>query len=105
MARSDYWTLSQWLVIPGAGGGVGHQGVQYAKAMGIRVIAVDTGASKEKMCKELGAEAFIDFKTANPVEEVHKMTLIGAHAVIVTGGTAEAYKTAPLFLRRGEVSC
>ncbi|KAM0792591.1 hypothetical protein ACM66B_005252 [Microbotryomycetes sp. NB124-2] len=94
----------QWLVIPGAGGGVGHQGIQYGKAMGIRVIAVDTGADKQKMCLELGAEAFIDFKTSQDVvKEVFALTGSGAHAVIVTGGTASAYKTGPLFLRKGGV--
>lgn len=38
------------------------QAVQYARAMGIRVLAID-GGEKEAMCHELGAEAFIDFKT------------------------------------------
>ncbi|KAK4053173.1 hypothetical protein OIV83_001908 [Microbotryomycetes sp. JL201] len=94
----------QWLVIPGAGGGVGHQGIQYGKAMGIRVIAVDTGADKEQMCLELGAEKFIDFKTSpDVVKEVFAVTGVGAHAVIVTGGTASAYKTGPAFLRKGGV--
>lgn len=36
--------------------------VQYAKAMGLRVLAIDAG-EKEALCAELGAEAFIDFKT------------------------------------------
>jgi propanol-preferring alcohol dehydrogenase len=30
--------------------------VQYAKAMGLRVIAIDTGSSKKEMCERLGAE-------------------------------------------------
>lgn len=38
------------------------QAVQYAKAMGLRVLAIDAG-EKEALCAELGAEAFIDFKT------------------------------------------
>lgn len=44
------------LVIPGAGGGVGGMALQYARAMGLRVIAIDTGASKKEMCQKLGAE-------------------------------------------------
>jgi D-arabinose 1-dehydrogenase-like Zn-dependent alcohol dehydrogenase len=51
-----------WVVIPGAGGGVGHFGVQYAKAMGCRVVAIDSGKDKDEMCKKLGAEVFLDFK-------------------------------------------
>ncbi|KAK4058622.1 hypothetical protein OIO90_000066 [Microbotryomycetes sp. JL221] len=92
----------QWLVIPGAGGGVGHQGLMVCRAMGVRVIAIDTGADKQKLCMELGAEKFIDFKTSEDVvKEVFAITGSGAHAVICTGGTAAAYKTAPLFLRKG----
>lgn len=30
--------------------------VQYARAMGLRVIAIDTGVSKKEMCEKLGAE-------------------------------------------------
>jgi len=51
----------QWVVLPGAGGGLGHFAVQYAKAMGMRVIAIDGGEEKRKLCKDLGAEEFIDF--------------------------------------------
>lgn len=32
----------------GAGGGVGHMGVQFAKAMGLRVIGVDSGEDKKR---------------------------------------------------------
>lgn len=32
--------------------------------MGYDVIAVDTGADKQKLCQSLGADHFIDFKTA-----------------------------------------
>ena len=36
--------------------------VQYAAAMSLRVIAVDTGADKKALCASYGAEIFIDFK-------------------------------------------
>jgi threonine dehydrogenase-like Zn-dependent dehydrogenase len=36
----------QWIILPGAGGGLGHFAVQYAKAMGMRVIAIDGGDEK-----------------------------------------------------------
>jgi len=38
--------VGNWAVIGGAGGGLGHLAVQYAVAMGMRVVAVDTGAEK-----------------------------------------------------------
>lgn len=94
----------QWVVIPGAGGGVGHQGLIFGKALGLRMLAVDTGDDKRKMCLELGAEAFVDFKTSENVSaEVHKITGGGGHAVIVTGGTAGAYASAPGLVRKNGV--
>lgn len=54
------------------------------------------------MCLELGAEAFVDFKTSENVSaEVHKITGGGAQAVIVVGGTAGAYSSAPGLVRKG----
>ncbi|KAL1598715.1 chloride channel [Paraconiothyrium brasiliense] len=49
-----------WVVFPGAGGGVGHIGVQLAKAMGLRVVGVDAGEEKRALCMKLGCESFVD---------------------------------------------
>jgi propanol-preferring alcohol dehydrogenase len=46
----------QTVVIVGAGGGLGSLAQQYAKAMGLRVIAIDGGEEKREMCEKLGAE-------------------------------------------------
>ena len=32
--------LGDWIVLPGAGGGLGHLAVQYARAAGLRVLAI-----------------------------------------------------------------
>lgn len=67
-------------MLPGAGGGLGHFAVQYAKAMGMRVIAIDGGDAKRDMCKQLGAEEYIDFTTTKDIAaEVMKITGFGAH--------------------------
>ena len=80
----------QWACFPGGGGGVGIQGVQLAVAMGLRVIVVDTGAEREALSKEMGAEVFIDFKEVeNPPERVMEITGGGAHGVFVTGQSKE----------------
>lgn len=50
----------QFVVFPGGGGGVGIQGVQLAKAMGMRPIVIDSGSQKKDLCLKLGAEEFID---------------------------------------------
>ena len=49
----------EWVALPGAGGGLGHLAVQYAKWMGLRVIAIDTGAEKKELCLKLGAEKWV----------------------------------------------
>jgi propanol-preferring alcohol dehydrogenase len=46
----------QTVAIVGAGGGLGSLAQQYAKAMGLRVIAIDGGDEKRGMCEQLGAE-------------------------------------------------
>lgn len=83
-----------WAVFPGGGGGVGIQGVQLAKAMGMRPIVVDTGASKRALALDMGAEAFIDFvDVPDPAAAViEKADGIGAHGIFVTAPAA--YKTA-----------
>ncbi len=73
----------QWCVIIGAGGGLGSYGVQYANAMGFRVIGVDSGDKKSLVLDELKAEHFIDFtKTEDIVKDVVELTNGGAHGVI-----------------------
>ena len=45
----------QTIAIVGAGGGLGSLAIQYALAMGLEVIAVDTGDDKKKMTLGMGA--------------------------------------------------
>ena len=92
----------QWLVISGAGGGLGHLGLQYAKAMGMRVIAIDGGEEKSSLCKDLGAEEYLDFtKVDDMAGEITRITKYGAHGVIVFAAAKESYAAAPSFLRPG----
>lgn len=75
-----------WVVFPGGGGGVGIQGVQLAKIMGMRPIVVDSGETKRKLALELGAEEFIDFREVKdiPTRIQEIADGIGAHGVLVT---------------------
>ncbi|KAJ4294043.1 hypothetical protein N0V90_007732 [Kalmusia sp. IMI 367209] len=97
----------QWLVVPGAGGGLGHLAVQYAKAMGMRVIAIDGGEAKRDLCIKLGAEKFIDFTTTKDIPaEVMGITKYGAHGVVVISATRQSYEQAPHLLRpQGTMVC
>jgi propanol-preferring alcohol dehydrogenase len=58
----------------------------------MRPIAIDGGEAKKKLCLEMGAEAFVDFKATKDVaaEVVKIADGIGAHGVLVTA--YQAYK-------------
>ncbi|KZL76563.1 alcohol dehydrogenase, partial [Colletotrichum tofieldiae] len=96
-----------WVVIQGAGGGLGHLGVQIAsKLRGFRVIAVDTGHGKQSFTEALGAEAYIDYVTEDVEKAVMDLTGEGAHGVVVVPGSEEAYCIAPKLARSmGTIVC
>jgi len=89
-----------WIAIPGAGGGLGHLAIQYAHAIGLRVIAIDTGAEKKVLCEKLGASAWIDFKeSSNVPEDVLAVTgSKGANAALMTSASAVPYAQALTYL-------
>lgn len=90
----------QWLVIMGAGGGLGHLGIQIAKHYGYKVVAVDSGEEKRKLCLELGAEVFLDHTTQDVEREVKDLTNdYGAHAVVCLTGNVAAYTQALQLVR------
>ena len=90
----------------GAAGGLGHFAVQYAVALGAKVIGIDGGAAKKDLIEGFGA-SYIDFwQVGGVVEEVQRVTDGGAHAVVVTTGSARAYANAADMLRlNGTLSC
>jgi propanol-preferring alcohol dehydrogenase len=98
----------QFAAIVGAGGGLGSLACQYAKAMGVRTIAIDSGDEKRKMCAELGAETFIDFATSkNLVSDVQQATGgLGPHVVILVAVNEKPFQQAAEYVRpRGTVIC
>jgi len=90
--RKSTAQAGDWVVLLGAGGGLGHLAVQAAgKAMGMRVIGVDHG-SKKDLVMECGAELFIDHTQGKVEEEVMKATGgLGAKAVLVLTAANAAY--------------
>jgi alcohol dehydrogenase, propanol-preferring len=89
----------EWVVISGAGG-LGHVAIQYAKAMGLHVAAVDLGPEKMALARKLGADITIDAKIQDPPAEIQKQ-IGGAHGVLVTAVSTIAFKQAIGMLRRG----
>jgi len=99
----------QTVAIVGAGGGLGSLAQQYAKAMGLRTIAIDSGADKEAMCKKLGSYTFVDFaKTKDIVADVRAATEdgLGPHAVLLVAVNEKPFQQAAEYVRpRGTVVC
>ncbi|KAK7192567.1 hypothetical protein DPSP01_006508 [Paraphaeosphaeria sporulosa] len=94
----------EFVVIVGAGGGLGHIGVQIATIKGFKVIAIDSGSDKEQLAKEMGAVAFIDYAKENVVQAVKDLTDgEGAHGLICVAGSERAYQQAPELIRSNGV--
>ncbi|KAJ3504314.1 hypothetical protein NLJ89_g7998 [Agrocybe chaxingu] len=73
----------------------------YAKYMGRRVIAIDGGEEKRKLCIALGADHWIDYTTEKDiVGEIKRVTNGGAHAAVVTTASSSGYTQAVDYLRQ-----
>jgi propanol-preferring alcohol dehydrogenase len=88
-----------WVVISGIGG-LGHMAVQYAKAMGYHVAAVDVDDEKLELAKKLGAKVMVNAKKTDPAAYIKK-EIGGAHGVLVTAVSPKAFEQAIGMLRRG----
>src|SRR6516225_3463277 len=88
-----------WVVISGIGG-LGHMAVQYAKAMGLNVAAVDVDDAKLDLARRLGASVTVNASTSDPVACVKK-EIGGAHGALVTAVSPKAFEQAIGMVRRG----
>jgi propanol-preferring alcohol dehydrogenase len=80
-------------------GGLGHLAVQYAKAMGFHVIAVDIDDAKLALAERLGADTIINAARTDPAEEAQKGG--GVEGVLVTAVSNESFRQAVGMLGRG----
>ena len=88
-----------WVAIVGIGG-LGHMAVQYARAMGLHVVAVDIDDAKLELARKLGAKLTVNAATSNPGKVIQK-EIGGAHGVLVTAASPEAFAQAIGMARRG----
>jgi propanol-preferring alcohol dehydrogenase len=88
----------EWVVISGVGG-LGHVAIQYAKAMGLHVAAVDVGDDKLALASKLGADIAVNAKSQDPAAMIQQ-EIGGAHGVLVTAVSPIAFKQAVGMLRR-----
>lgn len=93
----------EWVAIVGIGG-LGHVAVQYAKAMGMHVVAVDIADSKLELAKQLGADITINASVQTPSEALRGM-IGGVHGALVTSTATKPFRQALDMLRpKGTVS-
>ncbi len=69
-------------------GGLGHLGVQWARAMGFETVAIARGTGKADEARELGAHHYIDSTAQDVAAELQKLG--GAAVVLATANNAEA---------------
>lgn len=89
----------EWIVISGAGG-LGHLAVQYAKAMGLQVCAVDIDDGKLAHAAKLGADITVNALQGDPAAAVKAATGGGAHGVLVTAVSLPAFTQAIAMTRK-----
>ncbi|GAD18130.1 NADP-dependent alcohol dehydrogenase [Helicobacter fennelliae] len=93
----------QWVTISGIGG-LGHLAVQYAKAMGLNVAAIDVADDKLELAKQYGASVVAnarDLGEEGTIKHIVKETDGGTHGVLVTAVHPVAFKQAVGVVRRG----
>jgi NADPH2:quinone reductase len=62
------------LLVLGAAGGVGTAAIQIGKVLGARVIAAASSDEKCALCRSIGADATINYATANMRDELKQLT-------------------------------
>ncbi|GAA5978848.1 hypothetical protein JCM11641_003585 [Rhodosporidiobolus odoratus] len=93
-----------YVVISGAGGGLGSLAVQYATAIGLRVVGIDSGEEKKKLLCTYGVDDFIDFRAhSGPGELIAEVKRVcgglGPHAAIIAAAGGAAYNEALEYIR------
>ncbi|KIW17963.1 hypothetical protein PV08_05158 [Exophiala spinifera] len=106
LQRADL-SPGNWVAVSGGGGGLGSLAIQYAKTMGLHVLAIDH-TSKADFCRSIGADAFLDFTKFGGddgdkalVDDVKRITDGGAHAILVCNSSAKSYDQSLDMVRYG----
>jgi propanol-preferring alcohol dehydrogenase len=81
-----------WVAVIGIGG-LGHIAVQYAKAMGMQVAAIDIDPKKLALAKKLGADFLVNAREQDPIAAVQEK-LGGVQGAVVTAVASQAFEQA-----------
>jgi len=94
----------EWLAVCGVGG-LGHLAVQYGKAMGMHVVAIDVAQDKLDIARQAGADLVIDGASELGVRQLLRETGGGVHGALVTAVSTQAFaQTLRLLRRKGTMS-
>lgn len=89
----------EWVAISGVGG-LGHVAIQYARAMGLHVAAIDIAPDKLDLARASGADLAVDGRSPDDIADLIKVTGGGAHGVLVTAVSPPAFSQALEVVRR-----
>jgi D-arabinose 1-dehydrogenase-like Zn-dependent alcohol dehydrogenase len=67
-------------------GGLGHLGIQYARKLGFRTVAISRGQDKHALALELGAHAYVDAEREPPADALQRLG--GARVIMVTASSS-----------------
>jgi len=90
----------EWVAIVGVGG-LGHMAIEYAKAMGFHVAAIDIGQDKLDLAKKVGADMTILAGAESDPSDVVQQKLHGVQGVLVTAVSPPAFRQSVNMLKRG----
>ena len=69
-------------------GGLGHLGVQFARHMGFRTVAIGRGSDKKKLAHDLGAHLYLDTAVEDVAAALQRLG--GARAILATAPSGKA---------------
>jgi NADPH:quinone reductase-like Zn-dependent oxidoreductase len=93
----------EWVLIWGAGGGVGTAAFTIAKALGGRTIVTSSSDEKLERLRELGADAVLNHRDADVPAEVKERTGSGADVVVEHVGEATWQRSLASARPRGRI--
>ncbi len=82
LARRTTVTEGEWVLVLGAGGGIGLAAVDVALALGARVVAAASSAEKLEAARRMGAHATVEYESEDLKSRVRELTDGGVDVVV-----------------------
>ena len=101
--RSGRLTAGETVYVPGGAGGVGSMVIQMAKASGAKVAASAGSPERVEICRSLGADLALDYKTDDIASELRGFAPEGVDLWFETQREPNLEMSIPLLRRRGRM--